>query len=171
MISERAIPARPRAAARRQSRTWQIPRLSSAPARAGRERLAEALGKSVLVQLMLAMTFIALAALLYMAQESQISVQQINIAGLRAQHMQLAADNVSLRSSATSLQETPRIDTIATTTLGMSIPDASSRMWLTVSVPALQPQQPIDADTIAAERNSQPLAWMSRALHELQDSL
>lgn len=170
MISERAIPVRGRAIPR-QERTWRVPSLRAAPAIAGRERLMEALGESVLVQLMLAMTFIAVAFLLYMAQESQISVQQINLSVLRSNHMQLVADNTSLRATATGLQSTTRIDRTASTRLGMSAPDNSSYVWVRVAVPPLTPVHAVNADALAAERQSAPLAWMGRFLHTVQSSL
>jgi cell division protein FtsL len=131
----------------------------------------ETLGGSVLVQLMLAMTFIAVAFLLYMAQESQISVQQINMAVLRSQHMQLVAENTTLRAAATGLQSTPRVDRIATTRLGMSVPDASNTIWVSVSVPPLPPVRPVNADVVAAERQSAPMAWLGRFVRTVQSSL
>jgi cell division protein FtsL len=131
----------------------------------------EALGRSVLVQLMLAMTFIAAAFLLYMAQESQISVQQINLSVLRSDHMQLVANNTTLRGAATALQSTTRIDQTATTRLGMSTPDNSSYIWVPVAVSPLPAVHPVNADAIAAERQSAPLAWMGRFLSAVQSSL
>jgi hypothetical protein len=127
----------------------------------------ETLGKSVLIQLMLAMSFIALAILLYMAQESQISVQQINISALRAEHMQLVADNTAARTRASGLQLTQRIDTTATR-LGMS---TANPLWVEVPVPRLSPVRPVNADTVAAQRQSAPLAWMTRFVHTVRSSL
>lgn len=170
MISERAVPA-PTRASRGRERGRRLPTLPAAPAIAGRERLMEALGRSVLVQLMLAMTFIAVAFLLYMAQESQISVQQINMSVLRSQHMQLVADNTTLRARATALQSTPRIDWTASTRLGMLASDQNSKVWVPVSVPQLPALRPVSADAVAAESQSAPLAWMSRFLHSVQSSL
>lgn len=170
MISERAVPVRGRAAARRE-RTWKFPSLRAAPAMAGRQRLMEALGKSVLVQLMLAMTLIAVAALLYMAQESQISVQQINMAVLRSQHMQLVAENTTLRARATGLQSTGRVDQIATSRLGMVPQDSSNQMWINVDVPTVPTARSVNADTVAAQQRSAPLAWLGRFAHTIQSSL
>lgn len=169
MISERAIPVRGRVASG--ERAWRLPSLRAAPAIAGRQRLMEALGQSVLIQLMLAMTLIAVALLLYMAQESQISVQQINLSVLRSNHMQLVADNTTLRARATALQSTPRIDRTASTRLGMSAPDNSSYMWVNVAVPPLPAVHPVNADVLAAERQSSPVAWMGRLIHTVQSSL
>lgn len=170
MISERAVPARGRTSTG-QTRVWRVPSLRAAPAIAGRQRLMEALGRSVLVQLMLAMTFIAIAFLFYMAQESQISVQQINLSVLRSDHMQLVANNTTLRGAATALQSTTRIDRTATTGLGMSTPDNSSYVWVPVAVPPLAAEHAVNADTLAAERQSSPLAWMGRFLSTVQSSL
>jgi cell division protein FtsL len=131
----------------------------------------ESLGRSVLIQLMLAMSLIALASLMYMAQESSISVQQINLSVLRSEHMQLVADNTKLRTTATALQSTPRVDLIATTQLNMAKRDPGSYMWPIVQAPRLQPVQPVNADTLAAQRESSPLAWMTRAVHAVGASL
>jgi cell division protein FtsL len=131
----------------------------------------EALGKSVVIQLMLAMTLIAVASLLYMAQESQISVQQINIAGLRGEHMQLVAQNTTLRSRATALQSTQRIDQVATTKLGMTAQSPADQVWFDVTVPALPAVRPVNADTLAADSASSPGAWLKRFAHTIQSSL
>lgn len=170
MISERAVPVRGRSSARRE-RSWRLPSLSAAPAIAGRQRLMEALGTSALIQLMLAMTLIAVAFLLYMAQESQISVQQINLSILRSQHMQLVADNTSLGITASGLQSTPRVDRLATSRLGMSTTDTNPPMYVSVTAPALAPIRPVNADTVEAQRASSPLAWMGRFLDSLHSSL
>ncbi len=170
MIADRAVPV-PQRVTIGQERVWRLPSLRAAPAMAGRERLMEALGQSVLVQLMLAMTFIAVAFLLYMAQESQISVQQINLSVLRSNHMQLVANNTTLRTSATSLQSATRIDQTASTRLGMSAPDNSAYIWVQVAVPPLAPVHPVNADAMAAETQSAPLAWMGRFLNSVQSSL
>lgn len=170
MISERVVPVRGRAAAR-QERARRLPSLSAAPAIAGRRRLMEALGKSVVVQLMLAMTLIAVASLLYMAQESQISVQQINIAALRSDHMQLVAENTVLRARATSLQSTQRVDQVATTKLGMTAQTPADQVWLQVEVRPLPAVRPVNADTVAAQRASSPGAWLHRFVRTIQSSL
>ena len=137
----------------------------------GRARLLDSLSRSVLVQLTLAMTFVALAALLYLAQASQVSVFQFNIAALQAERTQLTTDNATLNTTATGLQSLPRIDLIATGQLHMTKPDLSTTVWLAPVLPSVAPLPPVHADTQTAERQSQPLAWMKYALITLKQSL
>lgn len=141
------------------------------PAIAGRVRLAEALGRSVLVQLTLVMSLIAFAGLLYLAQASQVDVLKFTIADLRAERTQLTAQNASLHAQATSLQSISRIDHLATTQLHMSQPDLSSAVWVRPVMPRVVPLPAVGADTARAERTSQPLAWMQRFLRTVKSSL
>lgn len=136
-----------------------------------RDRLTGVLGNSVLVQLMLAVAFLACAGLLYMAQQSQVSVQEINISVLRSERMQLMADNVSLRQTATNLSSIQRVDAIATSQLHMTKPDPAMSVWVSPVVPRIAPIPAVDADVLAAQRASQPLAWLQHALHVVQTSL
>lgn len=161
MISERL-------AGRRPSQQSLAPRWSRR-AVAGRKRLTEALGESVLVQLALAMSFIALAALLYMAQAGQISVQQINIAVLRNERVQLVGQNATLQSQATALQSTQRVDDIAVNQLHMGL--GETVVWVTPTVPHVRTVRPVNADMAAADRASQPLTQMIAFLRAVHDSL
>lgn len=171
MISERAALGRPGAVRRSDATPALRLRLTARPAVAGRERLADALGGSVLVQLMLAMSFVALAALLYMAQAGQASVQEINISELQYQRMQLVQTNTNLRALATSLRSPQRVDTIATTQLHMGSPDPATIIWLNAVVPPVPAIAPVNADTVAAQQSSQPLAEMERAIRFIRASL
>lgn len=136
-----------------------------------RERLAHVSADSTLVQLMLAMTCVAAAGLLYLAQASQVSVLQYNIAGLQYQQTTLNAQNASLRASATQLQSLQRIDTAATSQLHMTKPDLSNAIWITSATPPKVTIRPYNADTVAAERASQPLAWMTYFFTVVRSSL
>src|SRR5579884_2599677 len=117
MLGEQSVAAARRAGVRStQAKSGRL-RWSARPAIAGRERLARWIGASVLVQLMLAMAFIAMAALLYLAQASQASILEYNIAEMQTRQTQLMATNAGLRASATTLQSPTRIDTLASTRL------------------------------------------------------
>lgn len=136
-----------------------------------RERLGQLTADSTLVQLMLAMTCVAAAGLLYLAQASQVSVLQYNMAGLQYQQTTLSAQNASLRATATQLQSLQRIDTAATSQLHMTKPDLSNAIWITPVTPPAVQIRPSNADTVAAERASQPLAWMSQVFTVVRSSL
>jgi cell division protein FtsL len=171
MISERvAVAPRVIGVPRGGISTWKG-RWTALPALAGRERLGEALGQSVLVQLMLVLAFFALAGLLYMAQQSQVSVQEINISVLRSERVELVAKNTSLRTTATSLSSLQRIDAAATSQLHMTKPDLSATVWVSPVVPRVTAPPAVNADTVAAQQSSQPLAWMAHAIRVVQSSL
>lgn len=136
-----------------------------------RERLGQLTADSTLVQLILAMTCVAAAGLLYLAQASQVSVLQYNIAGLQYQQTTLNARNASLRATATQLQSLQRIDTAATNQLHMVKPDLSTAIWITAAAPPVVRIHAFNADTVAAERASQPLAWMTRFVTVVRSSL
>lgn len=136
-----------------------------------RERLAYVTADSTLVQLMLAMTCVAAAGLLYLAQASQVSVLQYNLAGLQYQQTTLNAQNASLRATATQLQSLQRIDTAATSQLHMTKPNLSSAIWITAPTPPAVTIRPSNADTVAAARASQPLAWMASFFTIVRSSL
>lgn len=143
------------------------------------------LGQSVLVRLLLAMSFVALAGLLYLLQASQASVLEVNISDLQASHAQLAAENASLRITATSLQSLPRIDDVATHRLHMLKPDLSSAIWISPVLPQVgvrqadgslsttdSPATPIWLTQMSsAQHRSQPLGWMKRLLTLIRSSL
>jgi cell division protein FtsL len=122
---------------------------------------------------MLAMACIAMAALLYLAEASQSSVLQYNIDALQAQRSQLSAQNANLQAQATSLSSIQRIGAEAADQLHMSRPGISSTIWLNPIVPWFsQPAIPTArAEILAAQRQSQPLAWMGRFLAFLESSL
>jgi hypothetical protein len=145
-------------------------RLTARPSIAGRERLGQAINQSFLVQLALSMTFVAVAALLYMAQAGQVSVQQININTLTGERMNLVAANTRYRAISTTLQSAQRIDTGATQ-LHMTAPPPSSVLWLNPVVPQVAPIRPVNADALSAQRASQPLAWMEHAVAFVRSSL
>lgn len=146
-------------------------RLAAKPAISGRERIAQTLGDSVLVQLMLAMALVAFAALLYLFQASHVSVLEMNISDLQSQQVQLRMDNAALRSTATTLQSLQRVDAAATGRLHMTRPDLSTTIWIRPVVPRLSSIRAVNADTVEAQRQSQPLAWMERALAAAKSSL
>lgn len=140
-------------------------------ARAGQERLADWLQSSVLVQLVLAMGFVALAALLYLGQASQVSVLEVNISDLQSRQVQLNADYASLEANATSLQSLQRVEHLATTQLHMTRPDLSTAVWVQPVLPRIVPLRPLNADTLAAQRASEPLAWIRHVVGLVQSSL
>lgn len=120
---------------------------------------------------MLAMSFIALAGLLYMAQAGQVSVQQINIDELRGERVQLVSQNTALSLTATNLKSLQRVDSMATTQLHMSKPAQDSTVWITPVFPRVTLVRPVNADTLSAQRASQPLAWMELAVRTIKSSL
>ncbi|HZU12565.1 MAG TPA: hypothetical protein VFB58_06965 [Chloroflexota bacterium] len=172
MISERLIPRSQRLIPRShgsRARGWR--ERVTLPAVAGRRRLGEALGRSVVIQLMLAMSFVALAALLYMVQASQITVQQINIAVLRSDRQQLVAQNAQFRSQAVALQSLQRIDSLATGRLHMATPDITTAIWVKPVFRRVTPLASPSGDIVAAQRASSPLTWLEHALTTVHDSL
>ena len=176
MIGEQyALPARAR-----KSRAAARPSVASAQARptrtahaavAGRERLAQALDRSVLAQLVLAMTCVAVALLLYLAQASQASVLEFRIAALESARTQLTAQNATLHASATALQSLQRIDSAATNRFHMIRPDLSTTLWIRPIIPSVRPLPPANADRATAQQRSQPLAWMIRFMSAVKSSL
>jgi cell division protein FtsL len=135
---------------------------TSAPAIIGRERIAHLVHGSILTQLMLAMTCVAIALLLYLTQASQVSVAEFNISDLQRQHTQLHQQNADLSAQATTLQSFRRIDTFATTQLHMVKPGPSPAVWIWPLVPHVESAPPPALSVPAAQRQSQPLAWMTR---------
>lgn len=146
-------------------------------------RLADTLGRSVLVQLLLAMSFVALAALLYLLQASQASVLDVNIAQLQSDRAQLVAQNAALRTTATSLQSLQRVDDLATRQLHMARPDLSRTIWIRPLLPrmvqggtlgadsGLSAGDPQGAEMPAAAQRSTPLGWMKRLIALVRASL
>lgn len=176
MIGERShtsaypIPARPRRLESKSRPSWQR-RWDAQPAPAGRSRVGDALARSVLVQLMLAMTFVAVAALLYLAQASQASVLDYNIAALQAERSQLNSQNAGLQATATSLRSLPRIEAAASTQLHMTTPGMSGTIWIKPVLPTLAAPPLPSYDPRSAQKESQPLAWMKRVFSFVKSSL
>jgi cell division protein FtsL len=135
------------------------------------ERLAQSLARSVLVQLMLAMTCLSIVALLYLAQASLASVAEYNIAELESARSQLTAQNASLHATITTLQSVQRIDIIATTQLHMAGAKPSDAIWIQPVVPAVPPIHPPEANTAAAQKQSQPVGWVARFVRFVRASL
>ena len=145
-------------------------RLARRPAIAGREQLAEALGRSPLVQLMLVTTLVAIAFLLYLAQASQLSIIQYDVQDLRVERMQLNAQNANLHARAAQLQSIQRVDAYATTQLHMAKPDLSSTIWVQPVAPRVVVPS-IPDSSAAAEARSRPSAWITRFISLVRSSL
>ncbi len=141
------------------------------PAIAGRELLGRLLDQSILVRLMLALTLIAVACLIYLAQASQMSVLESQIGALRTDNVSLMARNANLHAQANDLQSMQRIDTEATTKLHMTKPDLATTVWIRPVVPRVVPIVADSLDNSAAKRQSQPLAWLDRFVTFVQNSL
>ncbi len=155
-------------------RSRKTPKPSAGYPVADRRRPATSIHHSVLLQLMLAMSFIALAAMIYLAQASQASVLQFNIDDLQATRAQLNQQNASLHASVTALQSLQRIDTVATRQLHMTKPDFSNTIWIQPRVPSGSPQiVPLrhTDDVVSAQKQSQPLGWLRRFLRFVKYSL
>ena len=172
MIGERYAPAsRVRATPRASTKGTVRRHLMARPAISGRERLSLSIGNSVLIQLALAMSLVAFAAMVYLFQASQYSILEMNIADLQNQQVQLKLDNATLQTTASGLQSIPRVDRIATTQMHMTRPDMGSFMWITPATPRLPVIRAVNADLVDAQRQSQPLAWMQHAAKFVQSSL
>lgn len=153
------------ATTRRKKARWAV------PAVAGRRHLATLMGDSTLVQAMLAMSFVALAALLYLAQASQADVLQLNIGALQQERYALNAQNASLHAQATTLQSLQRIDNAAQTQLHMTRPDLSTAIWVSPILPTVPSVHSVDAGTLSAEHASQPLAQIENFIAFVRSSL
>lgn len=140
--------------------------LGLAPARS----LAAFLGRSVLLQLMLAMALISFAAVIYLNQASKESVVQFNITDLQREQIQLNLRNANLYATATSLQSLGRIETLASTQLHMTQPSQNNVTWIRPVIPRVAPV-PVDMPAASAEQQSQPLAWMQHALQFMAAAL
>jgi cell division protein FtsL len=172
MIGERYAPAsRVRATSRGSTKGMLRQRLIARPAVSGRERLSLSIGNSVLIQLALAMSLVAFAAMVYLFQASQYSILEMNIADLQNQQVQLKLDTAALQTTASSLQSIQRVDTIATTQMHMTKPDVGSLMWITPATPRMPVIRAVNADLVDAQRQSQPLAWMEHFATFVQSSL
>lgn len=143
----------------RAERSIVLPRPSLAPA----QHLLAHLGRSVLVQLMLAMALISVAAVVYLNQASKQSVIEFNITDLQRQLVQSNLTNANLYATATSLTSLNRIEPLATSQLHMAPPSQANTLWLRPNVPYVAPLLP-DTPAGSAEQQSQPLAWMQHAV-------
>jgi len=144
---------------------------SVAPVIALRERLADGLQHSVLMQLMLAMSFVAVAGMLYLAQASQASVLQFNIQDLQNTRTQISAQNAGLEATATSLNSVTRVNTLALGQYHMTEPDFPHAIWINVSAPTVVLLRPAYTSVVSAQRQSRPAAWMVRFLSVVKNSL
>jgi cell division protein FtsL len=172
MIGERfAVSGRVRGEPARIEGQPALGRLTAQPSVAGRQRLTQSLGDSMLVRLLLAMSLLVLALLLYLFQATQASVHDFTISDLRAQQMQLRLENAQLRLNATSLQSIQRIDDVATTQLKMSKPPDDSIIWVSPVIPHVVALPAINADVVTAQERSSPRAWVSRLVHAVKSSL
>jgi cell division protein FtsL len=140
-------------------------------ARAVRDWLVESLVRSVLVQLMLAMSLVSAAAMLYLAQASQASVIDFDLAEIKAQQIQLNAENAGLHSQANQLQALQRIDALATSSLHMTKPDLTTTVWVKPFVPKVRHVPSFYPTAGAATESSSPLAWTQRFLTAVRNSL
>lgn len=174
MISERyAVAAQPvsRPAPRTRTRKPTIrQQLARRPATAGRERLADALGGSLVIQLMLVMSLVVFAALIYLNQASHVSVLQYNISDLQIQQGNLRQVNAQLNAAASTLQSPARIENAAVQ-FHMTKPEPNNTVWITVPVPQVQPIRPVTADITASEERSSPKAWVTNFVNLIHDSL
>jgi cell division protein FtsL len=172
MIGERYAPAsRVRATPKGSSVGRLRDRIVARPAVSGRERLSVSVANSVLVQLALAMSLVAFAAMIYLFQASQFSILEMNISDLQNQQAQLKVDNAALQTTASSLQSIQRVDRIATTQLHMTKPDIATFMWIVPATPRMPVVRAVNADLLEAQRQSQPLAWMQHFASFVQSSL
>jgi cell division protein FtsL len=174
MIGERyAVAARPavKPAIRTRGRRESLrTRLAGRHAIAGRARLAESLGQSLVVQLMLVMSLVVFAALIYLNQASHASVLQYSITYLRQDQSVLRQQNAQLNASQTELTSPARVETAASQ-LHMAKPASGNTIWIQVPVPKVQVVKPITADVSAAQEQSSPRAWLDRAANFVKSSL
>ncbi len=156
MIGERVatgvVQARPRKSL--------LDRLPAAPSIAGYQRLFALVGQSFLLRLAVALTLVFVAALLYLAQASQVSVDEFAINDLQQKQLNLASQNANLWAKASALQSLGRIETIATTKLHMASPDLQGIIWLSPVTPNIKVDRPRSVSTRQAIARSEPLAWM-----------
>jgi cell division protein FtsL len=145
-------------------------RLAARPAISGRERIAEKLGESLVVQLMLVMSLIVLALIIYLYQASQVSVLDYNIAYLQTSQSNLRQQNARLTATQSILTSPARIEAAATT-FHMTKPDMSTTIWVNVPVPRVRVVRPVSADQTAAQQRSEPAAWLKRAISFVKSSL
>src|SRR5579859_1321981 len=147
MIGERYTPAsRVRTTPRGSGARGLRDRLVARPAVSGRERLSHSIANSVLIQLALAMSLVAFAAMIYLFQASQFSILEMNISDLQNQQAQLTVDNAALQTTASSLQSIQRVDTIATTQMHMTKPDIATFMWVTPAAPRIPAIRAVNAE-------------------------
>jgi cell division protein FtsL len=142
-----------------------------AEAIADRKRPAVAFERSVPVKLTLAMVFVAIASLVYLAQASQASVIELNIASLQQEGSDLSVTNANLHAQAARLRAVTRVSQAAVTQFHMVQPNGSSIVWISIVVPRVTPQPDISISTLRAQRSSQPLAWVNNLMNTVVASL
>jgi cell division protein FtsL len=170
MIVQRTIAGARPAPGARARRPSVRQRIAAGPAVAGRERLADVLGEHLAVQLMLVMSLVVFAALVYLHLASQVSVLQFNIAVLQNQQGNLNQTNAQLHAVQSSLVAPSRMENAATA-FKMTKPDPGSTVWVTVAVPRVTPIRPIGADMAAAQQRSEPAAWVHTFISAVWASL
>jgi len=120
---------------------------------------------------MLALTFIALAGLVSLAQASQESVVSYQISSLTDQNIALMSQNANLAATANNLQSLQRIDSAATSTFHMTKPDLSSTVWVRPLVPRVVPVPVVDTSGSQVKHASSPLAWVQNFFTFVKNSL
>ncbi|HZT97939.1 MAG TPA: cell division protein FtsL [Chloroflexota bacterium] len=116
--------------------------------------------------LVAATLLVSLALILYLVQANTATAMQIQLNQMRAARSQLSAVNAQLLVQADRLVAEHRIETLATTRLGMRPPSLNSALWLTVRVPEDRPRLPRPPRV-----TTQPLDWMERAWQLIHASL
>ena len=170
MIVQRyAVGARPAPRARVHRPTLRE-RLAARPAISGRQRVAEKLGNSLVVQLMLVMSLVVFALVVYLYQASQVSVLSYNITYLQGSQGRLRQQNAQLNATQSELTSPARIEAAATT-FQMTKPDIATTIWVNVPVPHVRVVRPIAADMAAAQQRSEPRAWVKNFISLVKSSL
>jgi hypothetical protein len=170
MIVQRTIAGARPAPGVRSRRPSVRERIAARPAVAGRERLADALGDHLAIQLMLVMSLVVFVALVYLHLASQVSVLRFNIAELQIQQGNLNQQNVQLHATQSSLVAPGRIEAAAAA-IKMTKIDPNLTVWVKVQVPRVTAIRPVGADVAAAQRRSEPAAWVRSFVAALRASL
>jgi hypothetical protein len=96
---------------------------------------------------------------------------EFNIADLQRQQLQLNMQNVTLQGTASRLQALPRISSIASGELRMIKQDPSNTEWIYPVVPHVSSSPPTGVSLGEAQRQSQPISWMSDFVSFVRSSL
>jgi len=148
-----------------------LDRLPPAPSIAGYQRLFGLVGQSFLLRLTTALALVFVAALLYLVQASQVSVDELAINQLQQRNLYLAGQNANLWAQASALQSLGRIETIAGTKFHMTSPDLQSIIWLRPVIPNIRVQTEANLTSRQAVARSEPLAWMHNFVEFLKAQL